>query len=104
MKRVERAKRHTMKGEKGFKITTLSKEADRQCFIWQVALLYKHLKGKTVEKEEKETMCRCGECKGSPAPGMHTRCSRKALALKEYLHSLSKAGWLLAVQGEKNQL
>lgn len=37
---------------------------------------------KDSEKEEKETMCRCGERKGSPPLGTHAWCGRKALDLK----------------------
>lgn len=32
----------------------------------------------------------------------HARCSRIALALKEYLHGVSKARWLLAAERKKN--
>jgi len=99
---VDRAKHHATKGEKGFKIIALPKETNSECFIWQVAFTVYAFKRKNSEEEEKETMCRCGERKGSPAPGTHVWRSRKALALKEYLHSLSKAGWLLAARREKN--
>lgn len=100
MKRADRAKHHTVKGEKGFKIMTLWKEANRVLYLAVGRTVYA-FKRKDSEQEEKESMCGCGEHKGSSAPGTHAACSRKALALKHHLHGLSKAGWLLAVQGEK---
>lgn len=69
-------------------------------FIWQVALLHMHSKRRILRRKKRKPGC--GERKGSPAPGTHARCSRKALALKDYLHGVSKAGWLLAAQREKS--
>lgn len=90
-------KHHTMNGEECFRIITLSKEADRQCFIWQVALLDKHLKGRILRRKKRKPCVSVGT--GTP-----TQCSRKDLPLKEYPDSLSKAGWLATALGEKNQL
>lgn len=98
MKRVDKAEHHTGKGQKGSKIIALPKQSNRVVYLAGSLTAYA-FKKKDSEKKRKPG---CGECKGSPAPGTHTRCSRKALALKDYLHSVSKAGWLLAAQREKS--
>lgn len=102
MKKVNRAKHHTMKGEKGFKILTLSKEANRESFIWQVALLYMHLKGRILRRKKRKPCAGVGNAREVLPQGCTHGAVEKALALKEHLHSHSKAGWLLAAQGEKN--
>lgn len=53
-RRMDRVKHHSMKGEKVFKIITSSKEADRECFIWQGALLYMHLKGRIPRRKKRK--------------------------------------------------
>lgn len=64
-------KLYTVNGEECFRIITLSKEADRQFFIWQVASLDKHLKGRILRRKKRKPCVDVGT--GTP-----TQCSRKA--------------------------